>query len=592
MATFISKWTVLAGQTVRFPIAIGTILNIERLDWGDDMFNSYNGTVNDASQRPFHTYGNDGTYTVSTTSAVHNWSFTHDATSRSLLVSIDSYGTRLDATSRFHLDNTGSQFAGCTQLTTFPPKFVGQRQMILVLPSNCSNMFEGCVNINTDLTTLNVTNVQNMAGMFNGCTNFNGAISNWNVANVTNMRAIFANCLNFRQDISRWVLTSISEDQNAPSLSNDYINAVFPMFSTDYPNAWTFNAQVTPNVINNIITMPNIAYAMGGPTGLSLRYALPTFISTWSIADNDTVTLPIEIGTEVRARILWAGVTSTLYNLTIDGTGSNRPSQQYRFQATAGGRVILHDAVGDDGVGGGGPQYVPINGRIPVTLIVTGDLKGWSFATDQQDNTSSFLMTIEQCGGLELANTGEQFKNCTRLTSFPTTGPLLALPENCVEMFEGCSVLNCDLNTLNTSAATNMQNMFSGCLKFNGNISTWDVQNVTNMSGIFTGCTLFKRDVSNWRMTSIQNNASAPSFTNAYINAVKPKFSTGNPAAWNFTAPQVNADVLNFILPNINSRKLYYIDNDLRLRLRQRRRSRFAQSVITRSYNSVIKQYI
>ncbi len=166
-------------------------------------------------------------------------------------------------------------------------------------------------------------------------------------------------------------------------------------------------------------------------------------------------------------------------------------------------------------------------------------------------------------------------------------------------MFEGCSVLNCDLNTLNTSAVTNMQNMFSGCLKFNGNIATWDVQNVTNMSGIFTGCVDFKRDVSTWSMTSIINNASAPSFTNAYINAVDPKFSTDNPDAWNF-APDVNANVLNVILPNINSRKLYYIDDDLRLRLATdggpipiSSRSKFSQSVIMPSYKTVImKSYL
>jgi surface protein len=140
-----------------------------------------------------------------------------------------------------------------------------------------------------------------------------------------------------------------------------------------------------------------------------------------------------------------------------------------------------------------------------------------------------------------------------------------------------------------------MVDMFKGCLKFNGDISVWDVENVTNMFRIFNGCVDFKRDVSPWVMTSIQNNESAPTFTNAYITEVKPNFSTGNPNAWNFRAP-VNRNVLNVILPEINSRKLYYIDRYLRLRLATDKdgvKSKFSQSVITRSYKTpIIKYYL
>ena len=138
-----------------------------------------------------------------------------------------------------------------------------------------------------------------------------------------------------------------------------------------------------------------------------------------------------------------------------------------------------------------------------------------------------------------------------------------------------------------------MPSMFLGCIHFNGNLSGWNVQHVTDMSNMFADCNNFMRDVSPWIMTSIQDNESAPTFTNEYITTVNPKFSTGNPAAWNFTPP-VNRNVLTVIVPE--NTNLYYIDRNLRLRLATDKdgvKSRFSQSVITRSYNSVIiKSYI
>ena len=202
--------------------------------------------------------------------------------------------------------------------------------------------------------------------------------------------------------------------------------------------------------------------------GLSLRYALPPFFSTWSVKHDDIVILPIAVGTAFNITVNWGdlGHPNNIenYNRTIDQNGSNRPSHTY----TVTGGVGVRDTR---------------------TVTVTGELPGWSFENDQ--TSKDLLVSIVEYGGLSLDNNRSQFKDCIRLTSFPATGPSLELPSDCQSMFQGCVLLDCNLNTLNTSAVTDMSFMFTGCTRFNGNLSLWNVQNVFDMSGMFVECSAF-----------------------------------------------------------------------------------------------------
>jgi surface protein len=138
------------------------------------------------------------------------------------------------------------------------------------------------------------------------------------------------------------------------------------------------------------------------------------------------------------------------------------------------------------------------------TIRVTRLLPGWSFVGGL--GTPSLLKSIIQYGGLELANTGSQFLNCTNLESFPQIGPLLQLPISCDGMFKGCVKLNTNLNnTLRTTGVQIMSNMFSGCSRFNGNISNWDVQLVSDMRSMFFGCTDFDGNLSAWNVQRVEN---------------------------------------------------------------------------------------
>jgi surface protein len=387
-----------------------------------------------------------------------------------------------------------------------------------------------------DITALNAAEdpvPRSMVGMFNGCSTFNGDISVWDVERVTNMAGIFTECTAFRRDVSNWRLNGITgnDGANLPSFSNEYIAAVKPLFASAYPLAWTF--------ANNLAAVALAAIIPAGSRdsytviNLSLQYALPSFESTWSV-ENETVTLPISIGTYINIAVDWGDGDIIPYNFTIDINGSNRPSHVYT----------------------GASQQRQIT--------VTGELPNWSFENDK--TSKDLLFSIDKYGGLEIAAGGSQFKDCTSLTRFPIVGEL-DLPVVCQSMFSGCTGLIAALgiNTLNTSAVTDMSLMFSGCSLFNGDISDWDVRTVTNMTGIFTDCTAFRTDISKWIFTAITNNR-APTFSAAYIDDVRPLFSDADEASWKFSSA-TNGNILNAVIPADRQNLYRIIQEDQFVRL-------------------------
>jgi surface protein len=489
-----------------------------------------------------------------------------------------------------------------------------------------SSMFAACSKFTGDrIFSLTGDNqVQKMSDMFGACDVFNGDISNWNVRNVTDMRDIFSGCNAFRRDISKWVLTSIIGQADvlldAPKFTTEYIDAVKPLFSAEYPDSWKFDLtdfddtiqqQLSDSVIEIIPVDRRYLYTTIEETGLNkfVRLVRNPFVSTWTITANNTqIFLPINFITNT-IRVYW---------------GDNNEE----FQEFNTGPVNHTYAQGD------------------YTIRISGRINGWSFANlDVNDVISrNSIKNIVTYGCLlDIGNTGSQFLNCTNLSTFPQPATLetLPLPFNCSSMFEGCSSLKTDLNTLVTTNVTTMANMFKGCSLFNNSIATWDVQRattmtgmfrscqrfigtnlfalpngnvvtnmismfrgctdfignpnlsnwdvrkVTDMSNIFLGCTLFSTDISKWVLTGILANTGAPTFTAQYIDVVKPKFSSAYRASWKFTASQnLNKNIINTIVPA--NLKEYYIDEDLRLRTFDDQDNE-SVSTITGSGNSSIK---
>ena len=62
-----------------------------------------------------------------------------------------------------------------------------------------------------------------------------------------------------------------------------------------------------------------------------------------------------------------------------------------------------------------------------------------------------------------------------------------------------------DLNSIDTSAITDMFWLFKDFKKYNFDLSKWDVSNVKDMSCMFQGCTNFNSDLSKWDVSRVKN---------------------------------------------------------------------------------------
>ena len=76
-----------------------------------------------------------------------------------------------------------------------------------------------------DISTWDVSNVQNMRSMFSQNNGFNSDISNWDVSNVLSMYSMFYDADSFNQDLSSWdvsnVLSMYSMFYDADSFNQD-----------------------------------------------------------------------------------------------------------------------------------------------------------------------------------------------------------------------------------------------------------------------------------------------------------------------------------------------------------------------------------
>ena len=64
---------------------------------------------------------------------------------------------------------------------------------------------------------------------------------------------------------------------------------------------------------------------------------------------------------------------------------------------------------------------------------------------------------------------------------------------------------NADLNDIDVSNITQMDNVFRNCHDENFDISEWDMSNVETASSMFYGCQKFNCDLSKWNVSEIEN---------------------------------------------------------------------------------------
>ncbi len=348
-----------------------------------------------------------------------------------------------------------------------------------------SFMFYYATSFNRDISDWNVSNVTGMSYMFSGATSFNQDIGSWDVSKVTNMQSMFSSASNFNQDISGWDVSNVTimsqMFQGATSFNRD-ISDWNVSNVTDMGNMLNEVTLSTDNYDSLLISwsqqdvQPNVNFHGGNSKYSSASEnarqilvdkgwtindggkASSTFVSTWSIQENDlSLILPI---------------TNQTQDFTVDWGDGSEPD-------TSKGHMYVEEGVYE--------------------VRVTGEgLFGFS-ASNTTHNSK--LVSIEDWGDIKVHNNGYQFYKCSNLVDVGEVD--ISNLTNMTRMFDRATSFNQDISSWDVSNVTSMSRMFIRATNFNQDLSGWDVSNVTSMQSMFSGATSFNQDLNSWNVSKV-----------------------------------------------------------------------------------------
>ena len=115
-----------------------------------------------------------------------------------------------------------------------------------------------------DISSWDVSNVQNMRGMFEENNGFNIDISNWDVSNVLSMSSMFKDASSFNQDIGDWDVSSVIDMGSMFFIANNFNQDIGSWDVSNVTNmgymfraASSFNQDIGNWNVNNVNNVSN-----------------------------------------------------------------------------------------------------------------------------------------------------------------------------------------------------------------------------------------------------------------------------------------------------------------------------------------------
>lgn len=232
------------------------------IDWGAGGAEEH--IVANTSQT--HDYNAPGIYQIKIRGTFPRIYF-NNAGDKLKLISIDNWGN-------IAWSSMEKAFSGCANMNgtfTDAPN--------LGSATTLTQMFNGCVKFNCNLTGWNTASITNMSYMFNGCTIFNGSVSSFDTSNVDNMAAMFYSCRAFNQSVSNFNTAKVTSmlamfydcrlfDQSVSSFNTALVTNMSYMFSDCY----VFNQSVSNFNTANVTDMSYMFYK-----GLAFNQSVASF---------------------------------------------------------------------------------------------------------------------------------------------------------------------------------------------------------------------------------------------------------------------------------------------------------------------------
>ena len=308
---FISTWDTTKAGSASDTIVLPMTAGVATVDWGD-------GTINTSNT---HTYITGGIYTLIISGTIEGFRFAGGGDRRKI-IDISNWGTftvttnkafrecsnlDISATDAPTLASTNALFEmfwGCTSLTT-----VDFTAWDITPVTDASGCFRGCVNMNANVSTWDISNLQyiginqNFRGMFEDCSIHEGDVSNWNPASVLRADKFAFNAFLWNPDVTNWVIpptwfsvnkmfqnSSMDRDLSGWNISsftimNNFLNGG-EMSTANYDATLISWAAQSPSTANS----PHFGtskYTLGG----AAEAARTSLISTygWTISDGGGV---------------------------------------------------------------------------------------------------------------------------------------------------------------------------------------------------------------------------------------------------------------------------------------------------------------
>lgn len=371
-----------------------------------------------------------------------------------------------------------------------------------VMPSDCAGLFKSCSNLETvDLSNASFSSTTDMSEMFRACYTMTSVIlpSTSSTQSVTNMSNMFSSCSALKTITNLDILNT----SNVTNMANMFYScsALTSLYLSGFDTSKVTDMSFMFYGCSNLGYLDVTSFNTSKTGSMKGMFTGCTSLIELDLSSFDTSKTN---GTDLVEWGTYGGVTqwfnecSSLEKLTLG-------------EKVVGSYIYL-----DNGAESDFPGWADASDPTAVSVTGTGektDFKNTKLTTYYKRSAymekgscyslNSFLGTMVLSGKVDKATVNSKLSGIETITAEDGT----VFPADCSDMFSGSAIVTADLDNVDTSNVTNMNQMFNNCKQLESiKLENWDVSNVTSMVRMFLHCESLKEfEAPLWKTENVTN---------------------------------------------------------------------------------------